>query len=106
KHETKVADINELNKAALSYYKERQGLIFSPFTDNGKARLDLVESLIRFTNKEMKAYLKAEDEFIHNKNNVAEAPKVEEPKKEEIKKEELKASGKRKIGGLGPKVMI
>ena len=106
KHETKVADINELNKAALSYYKERQGLIFSPFTDNGKARLDLVESLVRFTNKEMKAYLKAEDEFIHNKNNVAEAPKVEEPKKEEPKKEELKASGKRKIGGLGPKVMI
>jgi hypothetical protein len=47
-----------LNKAAMKYYDKRQGLFFSPFTDNGKARLDSVEKLVRITNPKMEGLRK------------------------------------------------
>ena len=99
--------INELNKAALSYYKERQGIFFSPFTDNGKARLDYVENLIRLTDKEMKDIRKEEVKYIKSGGKVEvkqEAPKADAPKAENSNN--TVTTGKRKIVGLGPKVMI
>ena len=47
-------DMNELTKHARIYYKERQGKIFNPVTDRGKARLQVVEGMIRRTDKILK----------------------------------------------------
>ncbi len=44
-------DFELLNKRALYYHNDRQGIFFSPFTDKGKLRLDRVENLIRSTEK-------------------------------------------------------
>ena len=54
--------LDRLNKAALKYYDKRQGLIFSPLTDDGQSRLAAVARLVRTTNnaaKEIRAQYKA-----------------------------------------------
>ena len=45
--------LDELNKATLGYYSARQGRVFSPFTDAGKARLGAVEKLAFTTDRLM-----------------------------------------------------
>ncbi|MBR6315751.1 MAG: hypothetical protein IKR58_01965 [Lachnospiraceae bacterium] len=47
----KVGALEELNSAALNYYNKRQGILFSPLTDNGKARFATVEKLVFATDK-------------------------------------------------------
>ncbi len=47
----KINALEELNSAALNYYNKRQGMIFSPLTDDGKARLSAVEKLSFTTDK-------------------------------------------------------
>lgn len=42
----KREDMDKLRKDAQTYYKKRQGLIFDPLTDRGKARLQVVENLV------------------------------------------------------------
>ncbi len=71
------ADLEALHKAGLGYYKERQGTVFSPFTDNGKARLSQVENLLRVTDKIIVEQRKIEQESIH-KAPRGEAP-IEKP---------------------------
>ena len=55
-----LENMDELNRAALAYYSERQGTIFSPFTDKGKARLSNVGKLVRVTEKIMDKQRKLE----------------------------------------------
>jgi hypothetical protein len=47
-------DMDALMKHARIYYKERQGMIFNPLTDRGKARLQVVEGMIRRNDKILK----------------------------------------------------
>ena len=44
-------ELDKVNNCALIYHNDRQGIIFSPFTDKGKLRLDTVEKMIRKTDK-------------------------------------------------------
>ena len=69
-----AAGLYKLNQAALNYYNDRQGTFFYPFTDNGKARLSSVESLIKITEPKMKSINK---EF-ENANKTVENPKSEQ----------------------------
>ncbi len=47
-------EMNNLTRHSRIYYKERQGTIFNPVTDRGKARPELVENMIRKTDKILK----------------------------------------------------
>ena len=47
----KVNTLTELNSASLNYYNKRQGILFSPLTDNGKARYATVEKLTFVTDQ-------------------------------------------------------
>lgn len=54
-HNVNAKDMNELNRAALTYYDRRQGIIFDgPLTASGKNRFKTVEEIIRVTDKVMK----------------------------------------------------
>ena len=44
-------DMQALQKDAMAYYKKRQGSVFDPVTNRGKARLEVVEKLITKTDK-------------------------------------------------------
>ncbi len=76
KEEPKVKDLEELNKAALNYYNKRQGLLFSPLTDDGRARLAVVGKLTDLTGKlvqrckEKEISVKNEAQKQVNKNNA------------------------------------
>ena len=61
------ADMEKLNKAALNYYKDRQGWILSPVTDKGKARLFHVEELAKVTTKIMDEQRNIEKELLAGK---------------------------------------
>ena len=49
KNEVNMGKLDTLHKAALKYYDKRQGIIFSPFTDEGQSRLQTVSRLVRLT---------------------------------------------------------
>ncbi len=61
-----------LNKAAMDYYSDRQGIFFSPFTDKGKARLEASQKLIRITSPAIK---KLDQEFAAENKQVKEQGK-------------------------------
>ncbi len=68
--------LNTLNKAALNYYNDRQGIFFSPFTDLGKGRLREVGKLVRITEPLMKDVTKEFEKEqrapeLNNKKNIA-----------------------------------
>ncbi len=52
-------------------YKERQGKIFNPLTDRGKARMEVVETMIRKTEKIFEANKAQENTAQKNKNHAA-----------------------------------
>jgi hypothetical protein len=43
--------MEELKHHSLTYYDERKGVIFNPFTNRGKARLEMVKDLAQKTDK-------------------------------------------------------
>lgn len=47
----KKATVEAVRDKALTYYNKRQGTFFNPVTDRGKARLEVVENLVRKTDK-------------------------------------------------------
>ncbi|MCR5282062.1 MAG: hypothetical protein K6E18_01725 [Lachnospiraceae bacterium] len=49
-----AVSLYNLNRSALKYYDKRQGIFFSPFTDEGKARLETVGNIIKITGGKMK----------------------------------------------------
>ena len=68
--------MDELNRAALSYYSERQGVIFSPLTDKGKARLSNVEKLVRVTSRIMDREREIENNISLRKQSVSSVNKA------------------------------
>ena len=68
-YQIKADVMNELNKATLNYYKERQGRLFAPFTDAGKARLGAVEKMSFVTDNAMRG-VRAKMENMKNKEAV------------------------------------
>ncbi|MBR4759265.1 MAG: hypothetical protein IK078_03855 [Lachnospiraceae bacterium] len=65
-------DLDNLSKHARIYYKERQGRFFDPVTDRGKARLEVVENMIRKTDK----MVEGNKEARKNNQNPAAARKA------------------------------
>ncbi len=65
---------------ANEYYKERQGTLFGPVTDRGKARLQVVENLIRKNDGIMSRH---ENELA---DVVKEAQKAKKPEAGNVKK--------------------
>ena len=65
------SQMDALAKHARIYYKERQGKIFNPLTDRGKARLEVVETMIRKTEKIFEANKAQENTAQKNRNHAA-----------------------------------
>ncbi len=71
-----AAKLDELNKATLGYYSARQGKVFSPFTEAGKARLGAVEKLAFTTDRIMKGVRSREaSKAMLSENNVRPNPR-------------------------------
>ncbi len=49
-----AAVVDNLNKAAVKYYDERQGAFIGPVTGKGQARLDIAIKVAEFTNQIIK----------------------------------------------------
>jgi hypothetical protein len=58
-----MTKLDKLNKYALKYYDKRQGIIFSPLTDDGQSRLASVGKLVRTTKKAVSEMRKANNEL-------------------------------------------
>ena len=71
-----LENMDELNRAALAYYSERQGTIFSPFTDKGKARLSNVGKLVRVTEKIMDKQRKLEKKNNNQSRRSSVKPNI------------------------------
>ena len=73
-------DLETLNNAALEYHTARKGVIFEPFTEKGKLRLQSVENLIRKTDNALEQPRKVLDkqvrEGLKNIGKVNEQPKL------------------------------
>ncbi len=72
--EPTIEMLQELNSAALNYYNKRQGLLFSPHTDDGQARLHTVGKLSFVTGKISQrckeAFANRDQELGQNRNQV------------------------------------
>ncbi len=63
KKQVHMNKLTNLNKYTMKYYDHRQGLIFSPITDDGKSRLAAVERLSKVTNQISKKMAKDHPEI-------------------------------------------
>lgn len=72
--------LDSLNRAALDYHDARKGILFEPFTEKGKLRLQSVENLIRKTDNALEQPRKVLDkqvrEGLKNIGKVNEQPKL------------------------------
>ncbi|MBO4336925.1 MAG: hypothetical protein J5842_02480, partial [Lachnospiraceae bacterium] len=67
KNDVSFNDLEAVNHFAAVYHDKRQGIIFSPFTDKGKLRLDTVEKLIRNTDNELKPPRRKLEGKVHDR---------------------------------------